>query len=681
MDLSNINPNAHNDQEQFPIGDGQFVCIPNVAKAQSVTAASRRLQRGIEIYDGVTLQVPAVEAMAIASAVVDPSQLRNDIERKRFSVHRTPSGYTLVSLEARAWTAAVSPDGANGRGRLEVRLSGGTVWPLPDESDATPSMRYRTRQIDRMRAAVRDNAKRIVSPDLRQSIRQHPGGVWNPVFLVPAQATEIDEYGEEVSTSGFVHTIEGSTREVTCLEGLGIGFDQALAFAGSMTDLVRRARAGVAGRVSVQPRNGDVHHAIKVLTIPAHIIVGVLDRDHQVSERPFPQVISEFVESIHEQPRPWNVLAQGGVRGERLVTELVSAKFLGPDQGTDVIGRDDRHETTTLPNMIAGRLVRAASHPNAHEVVRQAILEDPARNHLTKKRYAQTVGALLLTVYQGDRRQKTAAAALTNEFQPPALNDADWRVREDVGIPELLDEALTALAAHPGAWSAASRELVARGITALTALGLVLSDQGSAVQERAWLRGTVASVVNKLALCAGGLKVIAEAIEYIEGRQDLPPMLYTADGEPELVEGEEFRLVPDGGANVRIRELAFRADRPDDQDDHDEDLSPYDRFLVLQRRATSACGSLDGLVDDLYEARDDADQVLIDKHGLSRDIMGELPQKIAELRDRILLALEDEPEPMDEPTEEVDALQAIEDAMAGEDPAEGTDPDGYSQAA
>jgi hypothetical protein len=148
------------------------------------------------------------------------------------------------------------------------------------------------------------------------------------------------------------------------------------------------------------------------------------------------------------------------------------------------------------------------------------------------------------------------------------------------------------------------------------------------------------------------------------------------------VEGQEFRLVPDGGANVRIRRLAFREDRPDDQDDQEEDVSPYDRFLRLQRQVVSASGELDELVEHLYDARDDSDQVLVDKHGLRRDIMGELPQKIADLRDRILLALEDEPEPMDEPTDEIDALQAIEDAMSGEAPEEETGSDDtYPEAA
>lgn len=103
---------------------------------------------------------------------------------------------------------------------------------------------------------------------------------------------------------------------------------------------------------------------------------------------------------------------------------------------------------------------------------------------------------------------------------------------------------MAALDASEPAWSNSSRALVARGITALTALGLVYSDQGSAVNEQTWLRGTVARVVNNLALCAGGLKTIAEAVEFMEGRQDLPPLLYDADGQPAVVDGEGVRLAP-----------------------------------------------------------------------------------------------------------------------------------------
>ncbi len=83
-------------------------------------------------------------------------------------------------------TAAVSPDGANGRGRLEVKLGGGEVWPLPEEDDALPSMRYRTRDIERMRAAVRDNARRIGSPGPASVDPPAPDRRLESDLLVPA---------------------------------------------------------------------------------------------------------------------------------------------------------------------------------------------------------------------------------------------------------------------------------------------------------------------------------------------------------------------------------------------------------------------------------------------------------------------------------------------------------------
>lgn len=665
MDITNVNPSAHADQEQFPLGGGKFKHIPAVAKGQSVTAAARKLHRGVEIYEGVTISVPQPEATAIASSVVDPTALRNDLERKRVSMHRTPSGYTLVSVEARVWSAAVSCDGANGRGRLEVKLAGGSVWPLPDESTSDTSMRYVTRDIDRMRAAVRDNAKRIGSPDMRQSLREHPHGVWNPIYLVPG-LIELAEDGEAGSESGFVHVAEGSTRVVTCQEGLGIAADEPVAYAGATMDLVRRVRAGVATRISMTPDSDDASHAVKVLTLPAHIIIGVLDDEHQVSTKPFPEIISEFVQSIHEQPRPWNVLAQGGVRGERLVRDLVAAGRLTADQGRDIVGRDEHHEITTPPNVIAGRLLRAATHPNARDQVRRAILEDATRQQLTRKRFAQTVGPLLLTLYPRDLRQKTAGAALTNEFQPQGLNVAGWTVREDASIPEVLDEALAGLEVAPGTLSPASQELMARSVGALACLGLVLSDQGSAVNEKNWLRGSVAKVVQALALCAGGLKILAEAAEYIEGRNGgLPPQLYDADGAPVVDDaGNHLRLNAQAGANLRIRELAFRDDQPIDEDDDDQELSPYDRYVRAQRHAVETFAGLEEEITRLYELTDDTGKVLIDERGLRRDLMADLPDRLLKLRDEVLLALEDEPEPFEEDgTGEHDALEAIERAM------------------
>jgi hypothetical protein len=668
MDIKSVNPSAHSDQEEFPIGDGKFLRLPTVAKGQSVTAAARKLTRGVDFGDGIVLSVPEPEAMAIATAVVDPTQLRLDIERRRVSLHLTPSGETLVSVQGRVWSAGASADGANGRGRLEAKLAGRAVWPLPVDGDGKPSMRYVTRDIDRMREAVRDNAARIANSDLNMRVQEHPHGVWNPVFLVPGRAVVQPEADGDIETeSAFVHTAEGSTRLVTCQAGIGLDRDLPLGFAGNTLDLVRRARAGIAQRLALSPTAEDVHHAVKVASLPAHIIIGVLGPDGLPSTTAFPEVISEFVQSIHEEPRPWNALAQGGVRGERLVLDLAEQGYIPKDVAADIIGRDEHHQVASSPDVIAGRLLRATSHPDARESVRHAVLEDPNRQQLTRKRYAQTVGPLLLTIYRDTQdKQKNAVAALTQEFQPAQLEGRDWSVHPEQTVGDLLVEALAYLEDHPTTWSPAARELCARSLGGLAQLGLVYSDQGSQVSE-AWMRGSVAKVLNGLVLCPGGLKILCEAAEKAEDRGNLMPILYHPDGKPVLGEdGQPVHLHPDQNANVRLRELAFRDNRPADDDDEegDEDASPHDKFIEAQRRAAGMTAQLKQFVDELFEVHDADGQPLIDKYGLDRAIVGTVPASLSNIRDNILISIADEPEVLDE-EDDHQAIEALEAALVG----------------
>ncbi len=521
-----------------------------------------------------------------------------------------------------------------------------------------------------MREAVRDNAARIANADLNMRVREHPHGVWNPVFLVPGRAiVQPEADGDIEAESAFVHTAEGSTRLVTCQAGIGLDRDLPLSFAGNTLDLVRRARAGIAQRLALSPTAEDVHHAVKVASLPAHIIIGVLDADGLPSTTAFPEVISEFVQSIHEEPRPWNALAQGGVRGERLVLDLAERDYLPKDVAADIVGRDEHHQVASPPNVIAGRLLRATSHPDARESVRRAVLEDASRQQLTRKRYAQTVGPLLLTIYRDTQdKQKNAVAALTQEFQPAQLEGRDWSVHPDETVSDLLTKALAHLKEHPATWSPASRELCARSLGALAQLGLVYSDQGSQVGE-AWLRGSVAKILNALVLCPGGLKILCEAAEKAEDPGKLMPILYAAGGTPVLGEDDQpVHLHPDQNANVHLRELAFRDNRPteDDDDDDDGEPSPHDKFIQAQKRAAGMSAQLAQFVEELFEIRDADGQALIDKYGLDRTIVGMVPASLSDIRDNVLISIADEPEVLDE-DDDYEAIEALEDALVGED--------------
>jgi hypothetical protein len=676
MDITSINPSAHADQDEFPVGKGKFVHLPFVAKGQSVTAAARKLAKGLDLGEEVVLPVPENEAMAIAASVVDPTALRLDLERKRVSYHRTPSGHELVSVEARVWAAGVSCDGANGRGVFDAKYHGEPVWPLPEEGTGEPTMRYVTQDIDNMRAAVRHTAERIANPEMRMLLRQHPRGVWNPIYVVPGcVAIKATAEGDIESESAFAHTAEGSTRLVTCQEGIQIARDLPLQFAGNTLDLVRRVRAGIATRLSLQPDSADAHHAAKVATLPANIIIGVLGPDGLPSSAPFAEVISEFLQSIHEQPRPWNALNQGAVRGERLVRALAAAGQMPPEHAADVIARDEYHKVTGAPNLIAARLLRAVTKSSASATVRKAILDDPERNYLTAKRKAQTVGPLLLTIYNDvPGRQKNAVATLNSEFLPNVLGDDSWTVRPDATLREVLEEALGQLDSSPGASSNAALELCARSIGALAALGLVYSDQGSQFPDPrdAWKRGPVAQVITRLTLCAGGLKVMCEAAERAEDPSALMPKLYTVDGEVVLGDdGQPEHLHPDHSANARLRELAFADQRPSDagEDDDDEIRSPLDRFIGAQKAAVIALAQLEkAIVEDVWNVRNGSGVPVVDSEGLDRDIMEDVPARLSHLRDLVLLSLREEKELVGEgEQDEQAAYESLADDLFAED--------------
>jgi hypothetical protein len=647
MDINTVNPGAHADQTDFPIGGGETKYIPAVAKGQAVTAAARKLVKGIDLGEGVTLSLPADAAMAIATAVVNPTALRLDIERRQVHFRDTPSGYTIVSLQARAWSAAISADGANGRGMLDSLLSHQPVWPEPVPGEDAV-MQYVTRDADRMRQAVRANASSIASPDMRERLRSHPAGVWNPGFAVPARlVTQESANSEPGDAAAFVHTVEGSTRVVTCQEGLSLERDLPLKFAGDTLELVRRVRASVALSLSGTPGSDQVYHMVKVITLPMRFVIGVLDATGQPTDpADYPHILSEFVASIHEEPRPWKPLSQGGVRGHRLVGELAKAGYLTSGQAADITCRDEHHVVSTRPNVIGGRLLRAVTASEAYDIVRKGILES-GEARLTSRRYRETVGSLLLTVYRDTPGlQKNVVAALTSEFQPAALKGSGWEIREEIALEEVRDEALDALATHPDKYSPASLELVARSLGALGALGLLYSDQGSSVGGESWLRGGYGVIVNQLGLCAGGLYILCEAAKRAEALDGgtLMPMLRTADGMVVVDDdGNTVHLDPAGGAaNLMLRRLANRDRKPEEQENEDQSESAYDIYMRKQRHLANLISEARSIIEEVVEIKDVDGNLLIDTQKLSRSLLADAPKMLMDVRDYVMTSLVEE---------------------------------------
>ena len=114
----------------------------------------------------------------------------------------------------------------------------------------------------------------------------------------------------------------------------------------------------------------------------------------------------------------------------------------------------------------------------------------------------------------------------------------------------------------------------------------------------------------------------------------------TAEEATPRVNTKALVTIKQNSYSVPVRLAGLRVhSRVGERDGRPRDMSPYDRFMDAQKRAVAAAGQLEQLVKDLLEIRDADGQSLIDKHKLDRAVMGELPTRINDVRDLVLLSL------------------------------------------
>lgn len=658
---SNINPSAYADVEQFPLGSGDTAYLPKQAKSQAANALAQKLSKGFEVVDGVKVSLHKDAADAVAASVVDPAAVRHMLDDGEFDHDDTPSGLRLVELRTRVWTAALSGDGANGRSRLEIATSlADGPWPIP-RSGVEPILSYHAASVDRLANSVVASARQILTVDSRDKLTGNPRGVWQPITAVLGQF-ELPRG----KTLHVLHAAEGSTRTVGAQHLAGIAPDAPLRHAGDPRVLVRSERARVASDIVSKPDSLDALYALRFSTVPVRIVVAVLDENDQLSNADFSRIIGEYIESVHVEPRGWKPAEQGNVQGERLVQELETDGKLTSDDAADILGRDHFHTVSRPVDHIAATLVRAVTHPDNYGTVRRVILE-PRQQRLSAKREAAAVGPILLRCYrETEGLRDTATTALSRPHLPDALDDPGWDA-SDRSLSAVLKGAEKALDRNPGEWSNYSRELVAGGVGAMCGLGLVLSDQGQAVDGIPELRGDVDKVMTGLAMSKGGLRTIADAIKRATGGTRLYPPLRKPDGS-EVTErtrsGEVVvRYDPENReTNIAVRTLALcdgkkprrRRTKTTDQ------RTPAEKFVDGQKDLMEALGEAAKAKDvlSLIEAEDTTR--LLDSRGLDRALVGDAPQRLLDLRDFVTANLAPEPPDDELPVEgEPDAEEVL----------------------
>jgi hypothetical protein len=589
---------------EFVLADEE-VTLPGVASGSAVKNAAKRFATA---YD-----LPSGAAFALAAATVDPSAERGKIPAQNPSSHlthiQTPSNEFLTCHLARLWSPTVSGDGSNGRSRFELQTSGDdSVRPWPIAHHLDPAIvEYRPRSIEDMALAAEASAEKIRSPQLLTDIGRHERGVWNPPVVVLARAVV------EGQEHWFLHTIEGSTRIEACHELIELDPGAPLRRSDEPLDHLREVHGELVDWFDTYPTSQDCLAAARAATIPALVVVGTVDEAGDPIDDGFPNTINSYVESVHVQPRPFSRVAMSNVLGERLLLTLRQEGQLSPDATERLMGRDPEPEGK--PSVRAAELVEIVCDSENEALVREILVAD-GRKLLSKDNRAKLIGPLVLR--QFDEPSDSAESALMRSFTPDALIKRDWEVT-GVTASVLRRRAVKRFEAgedeHP-----VLLELIARGGPALCAAGLLLSDQGSTVEEKSELRGSVARVLEGLLCSRGGIEVLADAVAWADGARSHLPRQRRPDGSlRENANGDVRHYAPQyTKGNMKIRALALNGGvvpgkKRRGANGSTSSLPPEEAFKEIEREMLADIRAAHIKLRDLITMKDGQKRRLIDR--------------------------------------------------------------------
>jgi hypothetical protein len=612
--------NVYAAQDTFPVPGGSIE-LPLQAKGRAHDTLAAKLKPYLGDLAGAVAELP-----------IDPTTVRQALADGDFEYIDTPSGRKFECLRFRGWSSGLSGDGANGRSRLELlRAANVDPWPMPT-SEGT-ALAYKAASVDRMAKAVEASAKSILTTDMVVRVRSNARGIWNPPIVVAAKLT-LDN-GTEF---GFVHTVEGSTRASASHHVVGTDQGAPLQHAGAVRELIRAERARVASGLVSKPDSRAARDAAKLLAIPLRVVIRVLNSDGTACMDPFAEVVSEFVESVHEEPRPWDELEQGNAMGERLLIQLHAAGLIDEDAFADLLDRDDFHQPTSTPSRRTAALLRAGTKSSADRILRQVILSDPNARNLTGRRKATAFAPLVLRAH---RRmlglRESSVAALSRPFMPGVLHDDSWKVDDTRTVDELIAAGEAAFAAGPSVVGDDVRELIATAVGPMAALGLVLSDQGQAVDNHSELRGHVSEVMEGLGKSLGGIRLMGDAVRRADGAAAVMPVERSIDGTEVTVTDSDDHEIPvrydpaDRQTNIKIRALALNGGvipsggpgpgpKPP--------LPPDQQFAELEDRLAQTSGTLVKLTTQLADVRGTDDLPLLATRKLDPVKIGPVQQRL-----------------------------------------------------
>ncbi|GIK43509.1 MAG: hypothetical protein BroJett011_73420 [Chloroflexota bacterium] len=413
------------------------------------------------------------QAKALARACVDPTEVRNQLDRpltKRF-----PGGFALV-VEALIYTPAISASPINPR-ESETRVY--PIATLPGEpivaplqvepaKSGAPVICLTADSRSHMETILNHSEGRLRSDNIELRHQIELDGILEPLTVVLAELTHRN--GDPAVVIPI--TIDGSTRATHCHYLTSMTSTDVVY---KWTKADSRAWRGILSRklmVQDQPLaevNTQELTAHRAMVAPARIIIGLQPvRDGEPVD--IVTASRAIVGQIHVgHPKEWPQGAQNDEIAEAVLDRLVLDCKINPEERNYLAGNITRSNLQSLgfsehPDIRAARIAHVLYNEKNESSISAGYRSLVAKPRLGPNDKPNIVAELMLrafrTHYKLSELQSLRSILQRTIDLPEWRNDTSkWKVRPDCSPDEILAQALKELKSNPGQIGPASLEL------------------------------------------------------------------------------------------------------------------------------------------------------------------------------------------------------------------------------
>lgn len=594
-----------------------------------------------------TFELSAASAIAVANAVVDPSDVRRSIgEPDDPKVENIPvPGGTLLGVRTQVWSRRIMPDPRNPRTlpsrRHPFAVEPGTggedskFRPVPEPRPLVPEEPQRgelavdVESRHHLTWASQHAADYVIAEnDWRMSIASQ--GVMEAVWLVATTYKHSDGSADATALT----TAEGSSRTTAVHNILGvrsseIPYDDDDA---SMRTRVRKLNQAYDRNELTK----EVFEALRCERMPALILVGFMPYDGGTTS--FSTAIKSLVALRHvDPPKPWGEGPENEALADEVLDELYRRDLISSTQRDFYAGACTRTEARAAhlpddPVLRASEIVRlfTSSEDRHLEAIRVAVTSQSTRKRITSKLLNDLATALVLRAVAEDPAKTDQIRRYLRHAFSKSMHLDNWEATRrstdqlvNAALKEVRDAIGSGKTGEPGP---ASLELAVRASYPLVVKTRLTADRGTINNDQPDRR-TPGEVLDAMRRTPEGVLQLGQALR--DYAADEPMRAVDENGETKtLANSSSPQLVSDGYLRREFPPSGkAKAAAPGE--------TPTDKYNAAVEELSKAFDELERKFVALGKVRGDDDQPIVDSRGVElrlaepwRDLLGRIDEEV-----------------------------------------------------